>query len=55
MAALGLPDIVSVPPILSESSIKLKFMPAGKLAGFTKLAKVLSPTTRITIGVISSP
>ena len=55
MAALGLPEIVKTPPILSASSIKLKFIPAGKLAGLTMLAKVLSPTTRITIGVISSP
>ena len=53
---LGLPDIVTIPPILSASSTKSKFIPTGKLAAaFTTLAKVLSPTTEITIGVISSP
>ena len=55
IVALGLPDIVRTPPILSAPSTKLKFTPSGIFAGTTALAKVLSPTTSITIGVKSSP
>ena len=55
IAALGLPDIVTIPPILSASSTKVKFIPAGRVAGFATLPKVFSPTTDITMGVIFSP
>ena len=52
IVALGLPDIVTIPPILSLSSTKSKFKPPGRLIA---LPKVFSPTTVISIGVISSP
>ena len=55
IASLGLPEIVRTPPILSASSTKLKLTPLGMFAGTTALAKVLSPTTSMTIGVKSSP
>ena len=49
----GLPEIVTIPPILS--GIKLKFIPLGKFAGGFTVAKVPSPTTTISIGVILAP
>ena len=51
----GLPEIVTIPPILSASGIKLKLTPLGKLEGGVTVAKVLSPTTTISMGVMLSP
>ena len=55
IASLGLPDILRIPPILSTSSTKSKLIPFGRFAALTTLAKVLSPTTFMIIGSISSP
>ena len=53
--ASGLPEIVNTPPIVSASGTKSKLTPLGRSAGGSTVAKVFTPTTTISIGVISAP
>ena len=55
ITASGLPEIVTIPPMLSASGTKLKLTPLGRFAGGLTVANVLSPTTTISIGVMSAP